>query len=172
MRFLRVIVAVVLVTLVPANVGADTDLTQAVARVFFPRIESAYLHDLAHQRAAYQASVDDGTCLYITHEGMVEAEVIACNIGFTDPATQAVIQWFGSSLHFNLLNDRLWTHIGCAGLQDGLTYYAVCTLDDPPGAVLPIPPTPAPAPVPTPVPGPILVPSPAETTLPNTVTDP
>ena len=126
MRLVRLAGAILLalaLTQSNAPVLADADLTALVNAAYFPRTESAQLHDIAHQRAV-EISSD------FSHNGMRPgvAEVIAYNSGFPDPIAHLISQWQGSPPHDAILNDRNLTLIGCGTYFDGVTTWAACVL--------------------------------------------
>lgn len=150
-----------------STVLADPGLTTKVNDAYFPRTESASLHNLAHERVAYQIAYSGGVCSNdgsLTHDGLQSAEVLACNAGYSagDGSSRAVVQWQNSPGHHALLSDTKYNLIGCAqsAIQsDGSIFYA-CTLSasapapapTPNASQAPAPPQPsAPAPTPQPV---------------------
>lgn len=155
---------------------SDGDLTALVNAAYPDRTEDASLHALAHERAQYQVTFSGGVCseTALTHDGLITAEVLACN--FTGPG-RAVEQWQGSPVHHSLLSDPAYNLIGCgsAAGSDGSTFYA-CTLSTAtvaqptPAPVVPGPPAEATPPaVSTDRPGPGETPAPL--TLPDTATE-
>jgi len=122
----RILLAAVL--LIPSQASAHVDLTAAIAGAYFARTETPILHELAHQRAAYQVTYSGGTCADspLTHDGATTAEVLACN---HDGAERAVEQWQGSPTHDAILSDPVYTAIGCgsAAGTDGALFSA-CVL--------------------------------------------
>lgn len=156
---LVVAVGILLALLKPQPALSDSGLTNLVNSAYFPRTEDASLHQLAHERAAYQVAYSGGVCDdsgSLTHDGLVSAEVLACNyVG----EARAVEQWQGSATHDALLNDPSYELIGCGSAQglDGATFFA-CTLSvasvaqPTPMPVVPDPPAEVPAPTPEPAP--------------------
>lgn len=110
------------------TVSADTDLTALVEAAYRPRTEDLDLHALAHERAAFQVAYSGGVCTdgSLTHDGLVTAEVLACN--YAGPE-RAVEQWQGSPVHDAILSDPSLATIGCGSASglDGATFYA-CVL--------------------------------------------
>jgi hypothetical protein len=151
MRFTRRVGAAMSLALVllavTAQTAADPGLTALVNSAYFPRTEDGSLHVLAHERAQYQVAYSGGVCNTdgsLTHDGLVTAEVLACN--YAGPE-RAVEQWLGSPTHHSLLSDPSYNLIGCAAAagSDGSTFYA-CTLSTAsvaqptPAPVVPAPP--------------------------------
>jgi hypothetical protein len=169
MRFTRRVGAAISLALVllavTAQTAADPGLTALVNSAYFPRTEDGSLHALAHERAQYQVAYSGGVCNTdgsLTHDGLVAAEVLACN--YAGPE-RAVEQWLGSPTHNALLSDPSYNLIGCAAVpgSDGSTFYA-CTLSA--GEPVEAARTPNPTPVgaiptagATPTPAPVLLPN-------------
>ena len=133
--------------LAPVSVYSDTDLTGLVNSAYFPRTESAELHELAHQRAQYQVAYSGGVCDgdgSLTHEGLTTHEVLACNGSGPERAVQ---QWIASPTHHAILADPSLSLIGCAtapGSDGSLFYACVLVPSNPPPPIEQIAPTPEP----------------------------
>ena len=146
----------------PSPVLSDTSLTALVDSVYGARVHDASLHELAHERAQYQVTYSGGVCAAdsLTHDGLVTAEVLACN--YTGPE-RAVEQWLASPPHHALLSGD-YDLIGCGSANgvDGAVFYACVLTTTPVAQPTPAPVVPAPPaePVPTPQPTaePVLLP--------------
>lgn len=104
---------------------ADAGLTDAVAAAFLVRTVDPGLHDIAHARVAEISAAGE-----LSHDGMRPgtAEVLAMNVGVTDPVAHAVSQWIGSSFHRGILSDGSYGRIGCAETVDGDVHWFACVL--------------------------------------------
>ena len=161
--------------LAPVSVYSDSDLTGLVNSAYFPRTESAELHELAHQRAQYQVAYSGGVCDgdgSLTHEGLTTHEVLACNGSGPERAVQ---QWIASPTHHAILADPSLNTIGCgtaAGVNGAIFYACVLTWGDSPPPQEPVPAPPAEVPLPSNPPPPIeqIAPTPQPTvqSLPDT----
>jgi hypothetical protein len=166
---------VVLLLLIPSPVLSDVTLTALVNQTWLTRTSDAVMHDIAHQRAAFQVAYSGGVCNSdgsLTHDGLVTAEVLACN--YAGPE-RAVEQWLGSPVHNSLLSDPSYNLIGCAAAagSDGSTFYACVLSTASVAQPTPMPQVPAP---PAEVAPPAQVPDPPQVTsqpvlLPNTATE-
>lgn len=139
--------ALVLLVSLVSPVRSDVGLEGLVAEAYFPRVQSAELHEIAHARAV-EIAQPGGWCHCGIRDGT--AEVLAYNgVG----PERAVEQWQGSPSHDAILSDPQWGLIGCATHFDGVYHWSVCVLTWAPAPVPP-PAPPAPAPVTTPAPRP------------------
>ncbi|MDQ2674350.1 MAG: hypothetical protein M3Y40_06810, partial [Chloroflexota bacterium] len=83
------------------------------------------LHEIAQARVAELAAAGG-----LTHDGMRPgtAEVLAFNEGVSNPISNAVGQWIGSSFHRGILSDGSYGRIGCAELVSGGIHWFACVL--------------------------------------------
>lgn len=128
-RPLSILAACLLLLVNTSSAASDADLTGAVVSAFGPHTEDASLHAIAHQRVVEISAGFDpavGIAPNFNHSGMRTAEVLAWNMGTTDPVARVVEQWRNSPDHAALLSSL--TIIGCAGLYVAGAYFAACAL--------------------------------------------
>jgi alkylhydroperoxidase family enzyme len=123
-----ILLGVILILGTATPVRAETGLTTAVAKAWFPRNVADGLQDIAQRRVVEISRCR--TCMNHDLQRRGTAEVLGWNAGYSDPIAQVIWAWKHSNEHNTILSDRRLDRIGCAHRRINGRHYFACVLTD------------------------------------------